>query len=578
MVWLISNRMRLVVVGIVAAVALGGGRAKADTIWIRKADMPTPRYMHTSAVVDGKIYVIGGRPSEGTGPRFSTVEEFDPVTNTWTRKTDMPIARAALSSSVVNGRIYAIGGGSDDGHSIVEEYDPVKDIWTRKADMPTGRWSLATCATNGKIYAFGGLISSSPILSIKSVEEYDPSTDTWTKKMDMPTPIPQFNTGLWGLCANVVNERIYVLGGRPVIGAIPNVYEYKLATETWTRKTNMPVFTSQMASVALGDKIVVIGGWYDSSCSPHKAVQIYDPETDTWTREADTPFLRACCSASVVNNKIYVIGGTDRPHSCIATSTVFEFGPVVDFNGDGIVDSADVCIMVDNWGTDDSLCDIGPMPWGDGIVDVQDLIVLAEHLFTDYRATAQWKLDEEEGDIAYDNVSGHDATLHGEPLWQPTGGRFDGALEFDGMDDYVSTPFVLNPAIGSFSAFAWIKSVAPGDVIVTQAGSNGETWLSTSPSDGKLMTGLGDTYFDILESESIIVDGQWHHIGLVYDMDVLHRRLYVDGAQVAEDATFVAPQLSNEGLYIGASKDLDAASFFSGLIDDVRIYNRVVSP
>jgi hypothetical protein len=38
-------------------------------------------------------------------------------------------------------------------------------------------------------------------------------------------------------------------------------------------------------------------------------------------------------------------------------------------------------IVVDNWGTDNSLCDIGPMPWGDGIVDVQDLIVLAEHLF-----------------------------------------------------------------------------------------------------------------------------------------------------------------------------------------------------
>jgi len=55
--------------------------------------------------------------------------------------------------------------------------------------------------------------------------------------------------------------------------------------------------------------------------------------------------------------------------------------PIVDLNSDGIVDAADMCIMVDNWGTDEPLCDIGPMPWGDGIVDVQDLIVLAEHLF-----------------------------------------------------------------------------------------------------------------------------------------------------------------------------------------------------
>ena len=55
--------------------------------------------------------------------------------------------------------------------------------------------------------------------------------------------------------------------------------------------------------------------------------------------------------------------------------------PIVDFNSDGIVDAADMCIMIDNWGTNEPLCDIGPMPWGDGIVDVEDLIVLAEHLF-----------------------------------------------------------------------------------------------------------------------------------------------------------------------------------------------------
>jgi hypothetical protein len=55
--------------------------------------------------------------------------------------------------------------------------------------------------------------------------------------------------------------------------------------------------------------------------------------------------------------------------------------PIVDFNGDRIVDAGDICIMVDHWGENYSLCDIGPTPFGDGIVDVQDLIVLAEHLF-----------------------------------------------------------------------------------------------------------------------------------------------------------------------------------------------------
>jgi hypothetical protein len=61
--------------------------------------------------------------------------------------------------------------------------------------------------------------------------------------------------------------------------------------------------------------------------------------------------------------------------------------PIVDLNSDGIVDSADMCIVIDHWGEDYSLCDVGPMPWGDGVVDVQDLIVIAEHLFEEIPAT-----------------------------------------------------------------------------------------------------------------------------------------------------------------------------------------------
>lgn len=54
--------------------------------------------------------------------------------------------------------------------------------------------------------------------------------------------------------------------------------------------------------------------------------------------------------------------------------------PVVDFDDDGTVGLSDLLLMIESWGTDDPLCDIGPMPWGDGVVDAKDLIVLAEHM------------------------------------------------------------------------------------------------------------------------------------------------------------------------------------------------------
>jgi len=66
------------------------------------------------------------------------------------------------------------------------------------------------------------------------------------------------------------------------------------------------------------------------------------------------------------------MGGTDIWKASI--------DPIVDFNGDGIVDLADVAILIERWGTDDSVCDIGPMPWGDGILDGHDLLVLVESM------------------------------------------------------------------------------------------------------------------------------------------------------------------------------------------------------
>jgi len=197
---------------------------------------------------------------------------------------------------------------------------------------------------------------------------------------------------------------------------------------------------------------------------------------------------------------------------------------------------------------------------------------------------AHWRLNETEGIIAHEIIGDKNGACHGEPLWQPAGGKAGGALQFDGIDDYVSTPFVLNPGEISFSVTAWIRGGAPGQVIISQADvegqsaiESGSTWLGINPSNGGLMTGLMDIFFGPLESESVVADEQWHHIGLVYDYSAMRRHLYVDGAEVAVDAGFVGGIQSNAGHYFGAGQILDDASFYSGLIDDVCIYPMALS-
>jgi len=78
-----------------------------------------------------------------------------------------------------------------------------------------------------------------------------------------------------------------------------------------------------------------------------------------------------------------------------------------------------------------------------------------------------------------------------------------------------------------------------------------------------------------LISQTTITDGDWHRVGLTRDGS--NRKLYVDGVEVAKD-TQAGLAGSDGGLYIGAGKGLEPGAFWSGLIDDVRIYDRAVTP
>jgi hypothetical protein len=248
--------------------------------------------------------------------------------------------------------------------------------------------------------------------------------------------------------------------------------------------------------------------------------------------------------------------------------------PVVDFNGDGKVDIQDLLRLIESWGKDDPSVDVGPMPWGDGKVDEKDLEVLMSYWGQEIGLLACWKLDEAEGGIAADSAGANDGTLVSYPIWQPSGGKIGGALQFDGTDDSVGTPFILDPSAQPLSVFAWVKGGRPGRVVLSQ--EKGADWLMVGP-DGVLKTALkGPGRLDkALASPAVIVDDAWHRVGLVWDGS--NRILYVDDVEVARD-TQSGLASSTNGLYIGAGSKQAAGTFWSGLIDDVRIYNRAVKP
>lgn len=193
----------------------------------------------------------------------------------------------------------------------------------------------------------------------------------------------------------------------------------------------------------------------------------------------------------------------------------------------------------------------------------------------DFTFLAHWKLDETEGVVASDSAGDHDGSLVGDPLWQPAAGQLDGAILFDGVDDTITTPFVLNPAEGVFSVFLWVQGSTPGRAILSQ--TDGVTWLFADASTGALATQLkasGRSSRD-LGSNVVVADGQWHQVGLTWDGST--RALYVDGALAAADAQGALIDQTT-GLRIGSGPMAESGLFWSGLIDDVRVYSRVIQP
>ncbi|MHC4309960.1 MAG: Kelch repeat-containing protein [Planctomycetota bacterium] len=567
--WILAGLILSVLLGI-SSPSLGAGHT-----WTQKADMPTARSCLSTSVANGKIYAIGGMRNTSSEP-LSTVEEYDPNTDTWTTKANMPNARISHGACVIEGKIYVIGGGRSvmgAGSTTVARYDPETDTWTRKANMPTSRFVLSASVVNGKIYAIGGKPAHNAT-PLKTVEEYDPATDTWMRKAPMPT-------ARFGLSTCVVDGKIYAIGGDPgsYVG-LSTVEEYDPTTDTWTRKADMLTVREFLSVSVLDGRIYAFGGASTLSGTGLSFVDEYDPATDTWTRKSDMPTPRLLLSTSVVNSRIYAIGGSlSYPWNGVSTVEQYDIGsPSPDFNGDGIVDIKDLLTLIESWGQDDPLVDIAPGPFGDGVVDAMDLELLMscwEQPVDDPTLIAHWALDEIEGDTAYDSAGINDALVIGNPAWMPRDGQVQGAIQLDGIDDCTIATSVLNPARGPFSVFAWIKGGVPGQVVIS--GPISANWLCTDILTGNLMTELKGSGRSgkPLQSQTVVTDGNWHCIGFVWDGS--YRTLYVDDIAVAED-TQDSLEYSDGGLYIGTGKAMEPGTFWSGLIDDVRIYNRAVNP
>ena len=147
---------------------------KSNT-WTTKSPMPTPRHHLQTAVVDGKLFALGGRilgegtPTEDIDKAISKNEiinrselnrneMYDPQTDSWTVRQPMLVKKSGFTAVTSSGgNIYVFGGQGPRHQDLdsVEKYDPIADKWTYEKQMPTQRFGLESVAFGDKIYVLG---------------------------------------------------------------------------------------------------------------------------------------------------------------------------------------------------------------------------------------------------------------------------------------------------------------------------------------------------------------------------------------------------------------------------------------
>jgi N-acetylneuraminic acid mutarotase len=198
--------------------------------WSRGPDLPTPRGALSATAVGTKIYAIGGakNPSYSTAElrpsvpveNVATNEVFDIATNSWSPAAPMLTARNHHGAALIDGRIYVVGGrigstfiiGLSNNVSTNEVYDVAKNTWSSVVGMPTPRSGIGVAVLNGRMHVLGGEAYLNDLVgTYRTHEAFDPKTNGWQRLPPMPTP-------RHGLAVGEIAGKMYAVSGSNVAG------------------------------------------------------------------------------------------------------------------------------------------------------------------------------------------------------------------------------------------------------------------------------------------------------------------------------------------------------------------------
>jgi N-acetylneuraminic acid mutarotase len=267
--------------------------------WRYGPPMPTARHGMAAAVLDERIYIIGGTQAGRNGLKM--VEVFDTAHENWIENIpDINYARINAAAVVFDGKIFLFGGKSrNEFISQVEVYDPVSNVWSSATDMPAPREGLCAVVVDSCIWIIGGRSANQERLH--TIERYYPRSNSWD------TLSYCLHTGRVGAVAGIYNNELYVFGGHFVEPL--SSYEKFVPGKGWQIAGEMLYACGSAAAVFSDDKIWIAGGQGDTRILNNvQSLQVDDHFV--WHEELSLKIGRKSLVLARVYNQIYAIGGS----------------------------------------------------------------------------------------------------------------------------------------------------------------------------------------------------------------------------------------------------------------------------
>ncbi|MBP7867062.1 MAG: hypothetical protein KA419_14055 [Acidobacteria bacterium] len=377
---------RLLIIGTVMLVGLPWLPADSWTE-LFPPTVPPARYGHTLTRVGDVLYLFGGRgnppPGAKPGPELNDIWSFNNDLFEGIDATAPPPVRFGHGAAGSGGKLWvAFGFGDLSTRGDAHAFDPAAGSWApvTAGSVPARSFPALAPFPDGSLYLFGGL-SSDGSIALPDLWRFSPGTSAWSVLLSMP------GTGRYGAMGFQAGGKLYVFGGDDMSAYSSALWVFDPASGAWsdTMASNPPPARAFGAVASSGDRAWVFGG-EDAAGNPLQDTWEYSVAGNAWTRKTDLPLPLAGAAAAmrteVGSPAVLVFGG--RGLGGLAMAKVFLYrpdgSPAGDINGDGVVDAADYLLLAtflsgvpSQWGFETpEAADVN----GDGALDAMDLVAL----------------------------------------------------------------------------------------------------------------------------------------------------------------------------------------------------------